>query len=296
MNTKSLREQSLSESDFELMAEGHGMRHHRTQNTAMPLDTTEILRAMRPGNSDTGSAAYKTAWAELYNLLRSMSVRCLHGDMATVRDDAVDFVEEKIRAASPLDAILSHDPDAEKDLLTLNRRCEGYLRVMLENRAKSLLRRRARTVYVDPHEPGPLEMRAAEAASDGPDVEAERKYLERLFELARDQRAPRYRSMADVAWKQINELCFDGISMNDILERDEGVSTSGPEIDRSRARDRVLQNHSRLRKELRAELDRLRDTRTWFALDTDLADAALTRLFRRHPSSNTNQKKRTEEP
>lgn len=264
-----------------------------SQLQLMPLETTEILRALRPGTSEPGAPAYNAAWGELYTLLRSLSTRCLGGDLATVRDDALDFVEEKVRSASPLDAILSHDPDAESDRVALNRRCEAYLRTMLENRAKSLLRRGSRTTYVDPTDSAHLDARAAQQSNnDTTDVEVERKYLARLFELTREKRSPRYRAAADVAWKQINELCFDGVTMADILERDEDVAKDASEADRARARDRVLQNHSRLRKEMRAELESLRTSRTWFALDADLADSALTRLFRRLAPANPQPRSR----
>lgn len=246
-----------------------------------PMDLFFALCVLKVEAPSPGSALYRKAWAFLYAHLHGVAERKLHGALADLRDLAVESVEEKVRRSSPLDVIVSNDPERRGDRALMNRLCDGYLRRMVMNDALNLLRRSSRFTLVDPLEPGVFDRVQAVSPAVETDLGRLRMVLESLFDNALARVRVSARQALELAWSQLLELCFGHGSMAAILVRDEGIGPTSSPIEIRRARDRVLQNHSRLRKRLIDVLEAFSRARTWCSFEIAIAEEALHTLFRK---------------
>ncbi|MFO0660859.1 MAG: hypothetical protein U0165_13655 [Polyangiaceae bacterium] len=249
------------------------------------MDLFFALCVLKVDAATPGSALYRQAWAFLYAHLHNIAARKLHGSLSEMRDQAVESVEEKIRRASPLDVIVGNDPERRGNRELMNRLCEAYLRRMVVNDALNLLRRSSRYTLIDPLEPSVFDHLQAASASIEADLGKLRAVLESLFDSALARTRASARRALETAWSQLLELCFGHGSMATILVRDEGINPSSSPIEIRRARDRVLQNHSRLRKRLTDVLEAFARAKTWCSFEIAIAEEALQILFRKPSTS-----------
>ena len=110
--------------------------------------------------------------------------------------------------------------------------------------------------------------------------------LERIFAAALAARAERHRPALAAAWRQVKAMVFEGMDMDELLSRDEGVTPTTPTVERIKARDRVLTAHSRLRRDLARALESLVERGVLGQEDRDTGRALLGRLVRCQRSSS----------
>jgi DNA-directed RNA polymerase specialized sigma24 family protein len=131
--------------------------------------------------------------------------------------------------------------------------CQGYLAATLVNHYLSILRKRkAEDVPYD--ERVVAKVPAPEPGPEVPSVEdlraRARAILEPYAQRVIEDRPQRYREGYALTWKQLNELVFEGASIEHILARDEGIGPDASPREFKRARDRIYANHCRFRAHL----------------------------------------------
>lgn len=97
--------------------------------------------------------------------------------------------------------------------------------------------------------------------------------LEKIAQYLRDR--PNARREAELTWRQLKELFFEEQTMDDLLARDEGITPCSTQEEIKQARARVLSNHSRYRKDLREELEKLKQGTSRVPLQSDPATQEL---------------------
>lgn len=225
---------------------------------------TQILQAL------CLDASRERAAGELLALLRKRAgVR-----LARLRNGAAD--DEDVVATVAERLIMNPRPDLADGS---DGAVVAYLDTMLRNTAVDMWRDgRAR---LEPSgEQRLVELAGGADTADLRELAEPLSALQSVFEHVRDGRAPRYRAGLEVTWRQLQDLLLGVRDMDDLLLQDEHA---GPDpLDRRRARDRILQNHHRLRTALGDGIEELRRAR-WLAPDRAAAARdALRWLFRCH--------------
>lgn len=159
----------------------------------------------------------------------------------------------------------------------------AYLRRMIQNLFIDLYHRSRKTetkaepdalCHPEPETAEPADLRAEFDRVMGP-----------VVRHAIESRAERYRTAFRQAWEHALELCLNDRSMEEVLARNEDPGGPGPEAQRIRARDRVLQQQRRLRKGLEEAVDRLEQAGEMPAEDAALARRICSIVLKRRQKS-----------
>lgn len=178
----------------------------------------------------------------------------------------------------------------------------AYVGKMLGHRWLDILRRRREALLRPddddrPAPPSPLETRpqpwqthhgAAPTPDDEPvpatlDAPALLEHLHaRLSALAAeviDAVHPGRRSTWERTWEGLRLLVFEDWTMDDVLQRREGLPDDAPKRDRCKVRNRVYKAHERLRAALETAIVRRLENGSWTATDAILVQSALRHLL-----------------
>lgn len=251
------------------------------------MTPSEIFQNLPPG-----SPLQREAWEELTRMLQREAAHPL-----TARDGESYLIPEDCREDVIGDvqyALLKRAIAGKLDVHTRgDGACIGYVRTSLVNRHISIGRRERRFERGAEDHPGnpfdavPAPRVTGEVpapdAEKPPDADAEvariRKLLGRVFGTVREGRQPRYRAALDTAWRQLQDLVFERMSMENVLERDEGLGQEAPAELRKQALDRMYKSHERLRVALQLAAEHLGAAGTLSRADAHLAADAIRLLL-----------------
>lgn len=162
--------------------------------------------------------------------------------------------------------------------------CYRYLQTMIVRAFIDELRRRAKVAGDD----GARLKRAGNEGSPwGEDPQSQvahyRALLARAFADALAARRPEHRADLGRAWGHAQELAFDGVTLRELVERDEGIGAAAPVAEREAAGDRLLQAQCRLRKAMNEAISEARATGRLTGEEADDAALAMRMILRRRP-------------
>lgn len=174
----------------------------------------------------------------LLDLLRTLARRSLRwsGSRTAPNDDELDDLVGEV-AFKVIDGAAARIAGASESV------CRSYLRRMLVNRWRDVLRQQNK---IDPI--GDEKEFVAPEPDPEPEFDVYALALSRLeeaFTHVLETRMPRYHDGLRQSWDQLVRLTFDGEEMEAVLASQLPAGSS--EGDWIRARDRLFQNHKRLR-------------------------------------------------
>ncbi len=143
---------------------------------------------------------------------------------------------------------------------------EAYVRTMLSNRSRSLLRREKRRQAIEEQGPKPV------APADPPPPLPDRKRLEELYTKARSRRQPRYRHHLEAAWTDLDAV-LGGATLTQALEARGEEATP-------KALNSAYKAQERLRTAMLDVIDYRRSTGNWTDADAEVYTEEVRLLLR----------------
>lgn len=195
-------------------------------------------------------AATPATWKALEALVRQRVERTVPSSQD--RDDAVQnvlfkFAEKVLRG----DLLITGQTDEE---------VSGYISQMARNGWRDAVRRMKRTPTTD--EDAAIEAIAVPATlvEDLDREQTARRGMAvfgRVAEAAIERTPPAYREARRLAWRQVEELYFDDVTVDDVVARDEAIGPDASREELKRAANRAMKQHQRFREAMLATLSEL---------------------------------------
>lgn len=195
-------------------------------------------------------AATPATWKALEALVRQCVGRAVPSSQD--RDDAMQnvlfkFAEKVLRG----DLLITGQTDEE---------VSGYISQMARNGWRDAVRRMKRTPTTD--EGAAVEAIAVPATlvEDLDREQAARRGMsvfERVAEAAIERTPPANREARRLAWRQVEELYFDDVTVEDVVARDEAIGPEASRDELKRAANRAMKQHQRFREAMLATLSEL---------------------------------------
>ncbi len=197
------------------------------------MTPAEIVSSLRVG------APSPAVWAALDALVRERVTRVVPSDQD--REDAAQNVMFKF-VQKTRDGTLNINGADDREV-------RSYLDQMARNGWRDAWRRSSRAPDLDDA--------AVEAASTPStsvdDIESAQRarhaaeLFHRVAEAAIERTPPAYREGRRLAWRQVEELYFEDVTVTEVVARDEGLGPTPPRDALRTAADRAMKQHQRFR-------------------------------------------------
>jgi hypothetical protein len=105
------------------------------------------------------------------------------------------------------------------------------------------------------------------------------KYLDRIRVYLLENTAENYRDNLIKNWETMHALCIEEVTMNEFLLKNGEITSDSPEINRKKARDRMLQNQKRLRDKMFNAVTSLKKNKELHEEEAVLVNRIIKNLF-----------------